>query len=216
MRLLSSAFLLPALLASPFLFAAQPPPRSLTFDSDDLGAVPAGFAFALAGKGPEGEWEIERDPGQPANHVLTQTSSDSTEDRFPLAIVAEGAWKDVSLEVRARPVSGKVDQGFGLVWRFRDPDDYYVARCDAGGNGCAVDRVVKGERQELGSKKVEVSSNAWHTLRVEADGDRFAVWLDDHKVLKAKDGTFEGAGQVGLWTKSDSVVQFDDLTIEGR
>ncbi|MGH9315962.1 MAG: hypothetical protein ACRD1P_02485 [Thermoanaerobaculia bacterium] len=32
----------------------------------------------------------------------------------------------------------------------------------------------------------------------------------------SKDSTFRDAGRVGLWTKADSVIQFDDLTIEGR
>ena len=28
--------------------------------------------------------------------------------------------------------------------------------------------------------------------------------------------TFKEAGKVGLWTKADSVIQFDDFTVEGH
>ena len=51
---------------------------------------------------------------------------------------------------------------------------------------------------------------------MEAVGDHFTVWYDDNKVLDAKDETFKDAGKVGLWTKADSVIEFDDLTVEGR
>jgi len=49
-----------------------------------------------------------------------------------------------------------------------------------------------------------------------AAGDHFTVWFDGEKVLDAKDETFKEAGRVGLWTKADSVIEFDDLTIEGH
>jgi hypothetical protein len=42
------------------------------------------------------------------------------------------------------------------------------------------------------------------------------VWFDGTKVLDAKDETFKDPGNVGLWTKADSVIQFDDFTIEGH
>jgi hypothetical protein len=31
-------------------------------------------------------------------------------------------------------------------------------------------------------------------------------------VLDARDSTFTSAGKVGVWTKADSVIQFDDLS----
>ena len=31
---------------------------------------------------------------------------------------------------------------------------------------------------------------------------------------RRKDGTFKDAGKIGLWTKADSVIHFDDLAVE--
>src|SRR5947207_2606045 len=48
------------------------------------------------------------------------------------------------------------------------------------------------------------------------------VWIvkrDDQahgNVLDAKDGTFKDAGKVGLWTKADSVMAFDDFSMIAR
>jgi hypothetical protein len=61
---------------------------------------------------------------------------------------------------------------------------------------------------------VKVAKNTWHTLKVEATGNHFVVTYDGNKVLDAKDETFKQAGKVGLWTKADSVIEFDDLTVE--
>lgn len=52
-------------------------------------------------------------------------------------------------------------------------------------------------------------------LTGEAD-QGFIVSLDGHKVLDARDGTLKDGGKVGLWTKADSVIEFDDFTVEGR
>jgi len=68
----------------------------------------------------------------------------------------------------------------------------------------------------LSSQNVQVASAAWHTLRVEAGGDHFVVAYDGTKVLDVKDGTFSDAGKVGLWTKADSLVYFDDFSMVSK
>ena len=40
--------------------------------------------------------------------------------------------------------------------------------------------------------------------------------FDGKKALDAKDGTFKAARKVGLWTKADSVIAFDDFSVAGR
>jgi hypothetical protein len=201
------------------LALAEPTPagsRKITFDEDAVGKPPSGWDFARTGQGAEGNWIVRGDQETPKNHVLVQESPDPTDYRFPLAVLQDGSFKDVTLSVRARPVSGEVDQGFGLVWRYKDANNYYVTRCNADENNCRIYHVVAGKRVAFQNHNVKVASKAWHTLKVEAVGDHFTVWYDDRKVLDAKDETFKDAGRVGLWTKADSVIQFDDFTVAGR
>jgi hypothetical protein len=56
----------------------------------------------------------------------------------------------------------------------------------------------------------------WHTLVLEATGDRFVVKYDGTQVLDARDRTFKDAGKVGLWTKADSIIAFDNFTASGK
>ena len=190
--------------------------KTFTFDADPVGSQPAGFEFARTGQGAEGKWVVRADKDKPSNHVLVQESADPTDYRFPLAVVKEGSYRDVTLSVRARPVSGEVDQGFGMVWRYKDANNYYITRCNADEDNCTIYHTVKGSRRPFQNKPVKVAKNSWHTLKLEATGNHFAVWFDGTKVLDATDNAFKDAGRVGLWTKADSVIQFDDFTIEGR
>jgi Domain of Unknown Function (DUF1080) len=207
------------LLLLPSIASARQPgagAKTLTFDNDPVGSQPAGLEFARTGQGAEGKWVVRADKDKPSNHVLVQESADPTDYRFPLAIVKEGAYKDVTLTVRARPVSGEVDQGFGLVWRYKDANNYYITRCNADEDNCTIYHTVAGRRRAFQNKPIKVAKNTWHTLKLEATGSHFAVWFDATKVLDATDETLKDPGRVGLWTKADSVIQFDDFSIEGR
>lgn len=185
------------------------------FEKDEVGKPPQGFSFALTGQGKAGVWIVRTDD-HAHGKVLVQTDADSTGYRFPVAVYDAVTATDVDLSVQFKAISGKGDQGAGLVWRYRDPNNYYVTRCNALEDNCTIYRVVNGRRQEFLNHHIKVVSNVWHLLKVEATADRFVVTFDGTKVLEAKDGTFKDAGKVGLWTKADSVIAFDAFSIAAR
>ena len=193
------------------LFASMTLPRTFTFENDAIGKPPADFEFARTGRGAEGRWSVELERGG-KNHVLLQSSADKTDSRFPVAIVKDESRRDVTLSVRARPLAGSVDQGFGLVWRYRDANNYYITRCNALEDNCTIYHVIDGSRRAFQNHGVRVATNVWHTMKMEARGNHFVVWFDGQKVLDARDDTFQ-SGRAGLWTKADSVIEFDDFTI---
>jgi hypothetical protein len=189
--------------------------RTWDFQGDAVGSTPAGFSFGRTGQGREGKWVVLADPSAPAgDHVLAQTDADGTDYRFPVAVADAPELKDLRLDVRCKPVGGKVDQACGVVFRFKDPDNYYVARANALEDNVNLYQVVKGQRRQIKGWKGKVSGNAWHALAVEARGDHLQVFWDGKPVVDAKDDTFRDAGKVGLWTKADSVTYFDALTVK--
>jgi hypothetical protein len=210
---------LAGLLVAAALGAAEPPARIYDFDADVAGSPPAGFELARTGRGAEGSWVVRSENPSSmgkANHVLVQESKDPTDYRFPLCVATEGRYQDVTLAVRAKPLSGEVDQGFGLVWRYRDADNYYLTRCNADEDNCTIYHVVKGVRRAFQNHPIKVATKTWHTLKLDARGHHFVVWFDGTQVLDAIDDTFKAPGRVGLWTKADSVIQFDDFTVQGH
>ena len=209
---LCSLFTLAALGIAAEVAAEEKSSVTFNFDADKPGEPPKGFEFARTGQGAEGKWVVRADKDSPNNQLLAQESADRTDYRFPLAVVKEGSYKDVSLSVRAKPVSGEVDQGFGIVWRYKDANNYYITRCNADEDNCTIYHTVAGSRRSFQNKSIKVAKNTWHTLKVDAVGNHFVVWFDGQKVLDATDDTFKDTGRVGLWTKADSVIYFDNLT----
>ena len=115
--------------------------------------------------------------------------------------------------MKCKPVSGKVDQACGLVFRFKDENNYYLTRANALEDNIRIYFVKDGKRKQFASFSGKVTGATWHELRVDAKGDHFEVFWDGKKVLEATDKTFADAGKVGVWTKADSVTEFDDLTV---
>jgi len=62
-------------------------------------------------------------------------------------------------------------------------------------------------------KKATVASGVWSTLAVHVRANRFDVVLNGAKLFEVEDATFSGPGQVGVWTKADSVTHFDDIKL---
>jgi hypothetical protein len=183
---------------------------SWSFEKDEVGKAPAGFEFATTQKTPAGRWEVVQDGG---NKALAQLDKDETSKRYAMAVVKDASFKDLSLSVRGKPVSGEVDQAVGLVWRWQDADNYYVARSNVLEENVRLYRVVKGVRTQIATKEnVALKTGEWHTLKVEHRGSKLAVFVGDAKLFEAEDKAIEAAGRVGVWIKADSVTWFDDLS----
>ncbi len=192
--------------------AEEKPPLTFNFDADKPGEPPKGFELGRTGQGASGKWVVQAQKDAPSGpNVLVQADTDDTDYRFPVAFTGP-ALLDLRLSVKCKAVSGKVDQGCGLVFRLRDSDNYYVTRANALEDNVRLYHVVKGNRRQFAGWNGKVASGQWHELAVEAKGDQFQVFLDGKKVIDAKDKTFTEAGRFGLWTKADSLIYFDNLT----
>src|SRR5688572_6612045 len=189
-------------------------PRTWSFDKDAAGKAPPGFTFVRTGDGRPGRWVVEAAPDAPSGgKVLAQLDADETNARYPIAVADAPAVKDLRLSVRCKPISGELDQACGVVFRYGDEKNYYVTRANALEENVRLYHMKNGKRTQFATWDGKVALKAWHTLEVEAKGDEFRVFWDGKKVIEAKDGTFPTPGKVGVWTKADSVVHFDDLKV---
>lgn len=202
-------------LGTVLIVAAQSKQKKWNFDSEVDGKPPGGFTFARTGQGNDGQWVVKKDESAPSKpNVLAQTSQDKTDYRFPLAIAEGTSYKDLVLSVKVRTISGSVDQGAGLVFRLQDKDNYYVVRTNALEDNFRLYHVVNGRRIQFAGSNFRVTPHVWHEIRVEARGDQFQCYYDGQLKITAQDNTFKDGGKIGLWTKADSVIYFDDLTVE--
>lgn len=190
--------------------------NSFNFDNEPLDKPPAGFTSYATGGGPAGKWLVKEMADAPSGkRVVVQTDADKTDTRFPVLIADQGEYGDLDVSVKGKALSGKGDQGIGLVFRFRDPKNYYIVRANALENNFRLYRMVNGRRLQFAGANVKVSSNEWHTLRVVARGDHIVCYYDGKPLIDAHDKTYSN-GKIGLWTKADSIIAFDDLTVSSQ
>jgi hypothetical protein len=190
----------------------------LNFDRDRLGQAPSGWTLGATRGSGESRWEVRFDhtaPTQP--YVLAQTSTNSAGTSFPFAVFNAISLRDGDVSVRLKPVTGRVTQSGGVMFRYRDPDNYYVASADSLRQDVVVYKIENGVRKPL-LKPVrhEFSPNRWSILKVSVGGNRIQVFVDHRRVLRVEDATFRGPGKVGLWTGGGSVTYFDDFRVSPK
>lgn len=201
--------------ASPLVAApAWAQNSSVLFDDMTVGQPPRGFTPDLTGGGGPVLWRIETDPAEPRRgKVLVQKSIDRTGDRYPICLFDQVRTINVDVTVSFKIVSGQIDRAAGIVLRATDAGNYYAARVSAKENDVRLYRFIGGTGAEMASANVSVPSGEWQTLRFKIDDERLSVFLNDKPVLAASDNRHTRAGRVGLWTHSDSVTMFDDMTV---
>jgi hypothetical protein len=185
---------------------------TLSFDKDVPGKPPAGWKAGVTGRGAP-VWEVRQDASAPSKPNVLQQAGSGT---FPWIVRPEISLENGALEVKFKALSGKEDQAGGLVWRWKDGDNYYVARANALENNVSLYYTEKGRRNTLKYVDAPVPANTWHTLRVEFSGTRIRVALNGKVYIELDDDHLKGAGAVGLWTKADSVTAFDDFSYAGK
>src|SRR5574337_802300 len=186
--------------------------RTWNFDQVPAGQLPSGVTAQKTGGGTLPKWEVVADPTtapSPPN-VLAQRSQTNSGEHFNLAVIEDSNYQDLELEVRFKAVEGSEDRGGGLIWRYQDPDNYYIARANPLENNFRIYRVVRGARRQLASAYFKIPSGTWHTMRIVAKGDQMECFYDGKQYLAVRDTTFS-LGKIGFWAKADAVTYFDDL-----
>jgi hypothetical protein len=153
----------------------------------------------------EGKWERR-------SGVLAQTAETQP---WAVAILEDGKFADVDVSVKVKPLSGREDQTGGLIFRAKDARNYYLVRSNGLEDNFRLYTMTDGKRKQIASTKVTPPKvGEWHRLRVVAKGTRIQAYVDDKLLIDHEDATFQD-GFVGLWTKADSVTEFDDLAASG-
>jgi hypothetical protein len=194
------------------VFANRALAETENFDSSRTGELPAGWVGGVTGKG-QARWTVEADTTAPSPPKVLKQSGVGA---YPWCVKQAASLKNGFVEVKFKSISGQEDQAGGLIWRWQDGDNYYVARANALEDNVTIYHTINGKRTEKKRTDMKVASKQWHTLRVDFQDHHFTVTLDDKKAIEWDDDTFNRAGAVGVWTKADSVTLFDDFNFGAR
>ena len=187
-------------------YQSPPPsaaPASWNFDADATGGTPSGSEVF------SGNWVVRAEADAPSKpNALCQVG----DAEFPALALGASVFGDLTLTMRFKPISGKVDQAAGIIARVQDNNNYYIIRANVLETNVNLYKYAGGRRSGIKDGGAKVAQGQWQELRFAVTGDRLRGFLNGHLVVEATDATYK-AGRVGLWTKADSVTCFDDVVV---
>jgi len=133
---------------------------------------------------------------------------------FPFA-VADGIdnFSNGKITVRFKAIAGRIDQGAGILFDLKPNGDYYALRANPLENNLVLWRYKHGRRSSVSwVRNVNTPSRQWHSLTLTVKDNRIKGLVNGKHYLSEKLPKPVN-GKVGLWTKADSVVYFDDYEV---
>jgi hypothetical protein len=117
------------------------------------------------------------------------------------------------ITVRFKAIAGRIDQGAGILFDLKANGDYYAIRANPLENNLVLWRFKQGRRSSVSwVRNVPTASRKWHDLEVIIDKNLIKGYVNGRQYLTYKLPEAV-SGKVGLWTKADSVIYFDDYTV---
>lgn len=121
------------------------------------------------------------------------------------------------ISMRFRLLGGQLDQCAGILFNLKSNGDYLAVRFNGKEDNLVLWTFKSGKRSfvKKGAHDVHLKYGEWHRMKIAVDGTQLRGYLDDELLLEYT-LTEPVSGKVGLWSKTDSVSQFDDYTIAAR
>ena len=221
-------------LAALLTYAGAAQPLKVDFSDEAVGAEPKSFVSVV------GVWRIENDGN---NKVLVvdgrqwkegQTSAGIADkaralygdryaeflDRvqayayFPYTVAKDVAdFRDGEISVRFEGISGRIDQGAGILFNLKPNGDYLTVRANPLENNLVLWKFEKGKRSSVKwIRNTPTATRQWHDLKIRIAGTKVEGYLNGKLYLE--DTLAQPvSGRIGLWSKADSHMYFADYTV---
>jgi len=122
-------------------------------------------------------------------------------------------FKNGEITVRFEGLSGRIDQGAGILFNLKPNGDYLTIRANCLENNLVLWKFEKGRRSSVQwVRNTPTASRQWHDLKVRIAGNKVEGYLDG-KLYLQHTLPEPVSGKIGLWSKADSYMHFDDFTV---
>jgi hypothetical protein len=133
---------------------------------------------------------------------------------FPYTVAKDVQdFRNGEITVRFEGISGRIDQGAGILFNLKPNGDYLTVRANSLENNLVLWKFEKGKRSSVKwIRDTPTPSRQWHELKVRIAGAKVEASLDGKPYLEH---TLPEpvSGRIGLWSKADSHVYFDGFTV---
>ncbi len=133
---------------------------------------------------------------------------------FPLTVYKPvDNFKNGEISFRFKGVAGRIDQCAGIAFNLKPNGDYLIFRANCLENNIVLWKYVSGKRSPIKwVYKIITPPGQWYTLSMSVHGKKIQGSLDGKQVFDFE-YTEPIDGKIGLWSKADSVVYFDDFSV---
>jgi hypothetical protein len=115
--------------------------------------------------------------------------------------------------VRFQGVSGRIDQGAGILFNLKPNGNYLTIRANCLESNLVLWKFENGKRSSIKwVRNTPTATRQWHDLKVRINGTKVEGYLDG-KLYLEHTLPQPVSGRVGLWSKADSHMQFSDYTV---
>jgi len=122
-------------------------------------------------------------------------------------------FKNGEITVRFEGLSGRIDQGAGILFNLKPNGDYLTIRANCLENNLVLWKFERGRRSSVEwVRNTPTASRQWHDLKVRIAGNKVEGYLDG-KLYLQHTLPQPVSGKIGLWSKADSYMHFDDFTV---
>lgn len=134
---------------------------------------------------------------------------------FPLSIYKDiDNFESGTISVSFKGISGRIDQAAGIAFNIKKNGDYLVIRANPLENNLVLFKMEKGKRSAVQwIRNLPTITNKWHKLKVRIIGNKVQGFLNGKLQIGYKHKE-KITGKIGLWSKADSYVLFDDFKVE--
>jgi hypothetical protein len=133
---------------------------------------------------------------------------------YPYAVFKDVAdFRNGEISVRFEGLSGRIDQGAGILFDLKPNGDYFAVRANCLENNLVLWKFEKGRRSQVKwIRDTPTATRQWHDLKLRVAGAKIEAYLDG-KLYLEHTMPAPVSGRIGLWSKADSHMYFSDFTV---
>jgi hypothetical protein len=174
-----------------------------------------------------GRWEVLRDATAPSRpNVFAQVSGVNGNSTYAFAVFDKVICRDGDLGVKFRIASNaRRVKTAGIVWRYQDPQNYYLLHFSVDEKNIALFRVengqthpipVRGGKSGAFSVSHDLRAGQWYVVKVIFRGGSIRVLFGNRQLFDATDDSLISPGKTGLWTQGGTEASFDDFRVDRK
>jgi hypothetical protein len=134
---------------------------------------------------------------------------------FPYAVAQQvPEFQNGEISMRFKLIDGQLDQCAGILFNLKPNGNYLTVRFNGKEDNLVLWTFKEGKRSfvKKGSEDVPLELKKWYTMKIAVKGTQLKGYLNGQLLLEYTMPE-PVSGKVGLWSKTDSVIYYDDFTV---